>query len=74
MAPAKGKRGQSIRQLMNENEALRAEIIELKDQVAETETEYLLANPANRDALLKAIAELDAGMGVIGGPDEGDAS
>ena len=39
-------------------------MVSLEDWASMDETTYLLASPANRDALMKAIAEIDAGQTV----------
>jgi antitoxin YefM len=41
-----------------------AVLMSLEDFASWQETEYLLRSPANREALLASIAELDAGGGV----------
>jgi antitoxin YefM len=41
-----------------------AVLMSLEDFTSWQETDYLLRSPANREALLAAIAELDAGGGV----------
>lgn len=40
-------------------------MVSLEDWASMDETTYLLSNPANRRALLEAIAELDAGKGIV---------
>ena len=42
-----------------------AVLMSLEDFASWQETDYLLRNPANREALLDAIAELDAGGGTV---------
>ena len=41
-----------------------AVLMSLEDFASWQETDYLLRSPANREALLESIAELDAGNGV----------
>ena len=40
-------------------------MVSLEDWASMDETAYLLASPANRTALMQAIAELDAGHGIV---------
>ena len=40
-------------------------MVSLEDWASMDETTYLLASPANRRQLLKAIEELNAGKGVV---------
>ena len=40
-------------------------LVSLEDWASMDETTYLLASPANRTALMQAIAELDAGHGIV---------
>jgi antitoxin YefM len=40
-------------------------MVSLEDWASMDETTYLTSNPANRRALLEAIAELDAGKGIV---------
>lgn len=40
-------------------------VLSLEDYAQMDETTYLLASPANRAELLKSIAQLDAGKGVV---------
>lgn len=40
-------------------------MVSLEDWASMDETTYLLASPANRTALMQAIAELDAGHGIV---------
>ena len=39
-------------------------IVSLEDWASMDETTYLLASPANKAELLKAISQLDAGLGI----------
>ena len=39
--------------------------IEVSDSTAMDETEYLLHTPANRERLLKAIADIEAGRNIV---------
>lgn len=39
-------------------------VMRLADRQAMDDTTYLLSDPANREMLLRSIAELDAGRGV----------
>lgn len=48
-------------------------MVSLEDWASMDETTYLLASPANRRALLAAVAELDAGGTVAATIDELDA-
>ena len=40
-------------------------IVSLEDWASMDETTYLMASPANKAALLRGIAELDAGQGIV---------
>ncbi len=40
-------------------------MVSLEDWASMDETTYLLASPANRAALMRGIAELDAGHGIV---------
>jgi antitoxin YefM len=40
-------------------------MVSLEDWASMDETTYLLASPANRAALLRGMADLDAGRGIV---------
>ena len=40
-------------------------MVSLEDWASMDETTYLISSPANREALLRGMAELDAGRGIV---------
>lgn len=40
-------------------------MVSLEDWASMDETTYLLSSPANRSALMRGMAELDAGRGIV---------